>query len=143
MRLLLTTSLVLATAAGLSACTTAAPPQDGDLMALMRGASQAESEQIAARIAHLPLGGRENPVRADMPAGQRAYLTRLRCSDGRAPAFERVGSAGMSPYLSIMDAYQVTCGAGATPASSVIYIDMYRAGHVEAKPVPGFTIVAP
>lgn len=35
---------------------------------------------------------------------------------------------------------RVACDA---PPSAVIYIDMYHRGYVEARAVPGFTIVAP
>jgi hypothetical protein len=143
---LLTTGLALGLGAAIAACAPSAPTPslaDGSLMALVRGASQAEAEQIAARISHRPLGSRENPVRADMPAGQRAYLARLRCSDGRAPVFSRGGSAGVGPYGSMLDVYEANCAAGASPASAEIFIDMYRSGHVESKTVPGFTIVAP
>ncbi len=93
---------------------------------------------IAAAQAH-PLGSEKNPIRADMPPGERAYLARLRCADGNAPAFERLGSTGIGPYHNILDLYTVQC-AGAQPVS--VYIDMYH-DHVETAPVAGFTIVAP
>jgi hypothetical protein len=89
-----------------------------------------------------PLGTRENPVKANMPPGERAYLDRLRCADGKAPAYSRVGSFGDSPYGNIMDGYEVIC-QGSEPATSLIFIDMYFPGHVETRAVPGFTIVAP
>lgn len=93
---------------------------------------------IAAAQAH-PLGSEKNPVRAKGPEGERAYLARLRCADGSAPAFERQGSTGIGPYHNILDLYSVQC-AGAAPLS--IYIDMYHK-HVEPAALPGFTIVAP
>lgn len=93
---------------------------------------------IAAAQAH-PLGSENNPVRAKGPEGERAYLARLRCADGNAPAFERQGSTGIGPYRNILDLYTVQC-AGAAPLS--VYIDMYHK-HAEPAPVPGFTIVAP
>ncbi|MCA1198276.1 hypothetical protein K9B35_09880 [Sphingomonas sp. R647] len=86
-----------------------------------------------------PLGSEKNPVRAKGPEGERAYLARLRCADGNAPAFERLGSTGIGPYRNILDLYTVQC-AGAAPLS--VYIDMYHK-HAEPAPVPGFTIVAP
>lgn len=86
-----------------------------------------------------PFGSDKNPVRAQGPAGERAYLRRLRCADGKAPAFERLGSAGIGPYGNILDIYTVQCRDAAAQS---VYIDMYH-GHVEPQPVPGFTIVAP
>jgi hypothetical protein len=93
---------------------------------------------IAAAQAH-PLGSQENPVRARGPEGERAYLARLRCTDGDAPAFARVGSTGFGPYHNILDLYTVQC-AGAAPLP--VYLDMYHR-HVEPAALPGFTIVAP
>lgn len=93
---------------------------------------------IAAAQAY-PLGSEKNPVRAKGPEGERAYLARLRCADGSAPAFERQGSTGIGPYHNILDLYAVQC-AGAAPLS--VYLDMYHK-HVEPAPLPGFTIVAP
>lgn len=111
-----------------------------DFVSMMGGVGPAEAARVASRLADKPLGGADNPVRAHMPPGQRAYLSRLRCSDSRAPTYERIGSMGAGPYGSIVDAYQVNC-AGASPASSVVHMDMYHPGHVEAAAVPGFTIV--
>lgn len=93
---------------------------------------------IATAQAH-PLGSENNPVRAKGPEGERAYLARLRCTDGNAPAFERQGSTGIGPYHNILDLYTVQC-IGAAPLS--VYIDMYHK-HAEPAPVPGFTIIAP
>ena len=74
-----------------------------------------------------------------MPPGQRAYLARLRCSDGTAPAFQRRGSMGIGPYGAIVDLYDLKCAAG-TPATAAVYMDMYH-DHVEDRAVPGFSIV--
>lgn len=93
---------------------------------------------ITTAQAH-PLGSEKNPVRAKGPEGERAYLARLRCADGNAPAFERLGSTGIGPYRNILDLYTVQC-AGAAPLS--VYIDMYHK-HAEPAALPGFTIVAP
>ncbi|RYY28275.1 MAG: hypothetical protein EOP62_03500 [Sphingomonadales bacterium] len=83
-----------------------------------------------------PLGSEKNPVRVSMPAGQRAYLSRLRCANGSRPAFERGGSTGIGPFGNILDVYGVRC-AGAEEVS--IYMDMYHA-EAETRAVPGFTI---
>lgn len=91
-----------------------------------------------ATVSDHPFGSEKNPVRASGPAGERAYLERLRCSDGNAPAFERRGSVGTGPYGSIMDVYELQCLTG-EPAKALVYMDMYHR-HVEDRPVPGFTI---
>lgn len=134
---------VMAALLGVAGCASA-PADEGsdlsDLMSFMGAVSVTDSARIAKTLADKPLGSAQNPVRADMPAGQHAYLRRLRCADGRAPGFGRMGSFGAGPYGSIIDGYSVSCG-GSTPAQSEVYMDMYHAGHVEAAAVPGFTIV--
>ena len=97
-------------------------------------------EKAIAKADRHPLGSMENPVRVAMPQGERAYLARLRCPDGAAPRYERQGSGGDSPFGNIIDYYAVACrGAEAV----TVIMDMYHPGHVETRPVPGFTIVAP
>jgi hypothetical protein len=86
-----------------------------------------------------PLGAKENPVRADMPGGQRAYLNRLRCADGKRPTYRRVGNFGIGVYERIIDGYEVVC-EGSAPETSMVFMDMYHPGHKEAAAVPGFTI---
>jgi hypothetical protein len=98
-----------------------------------------EGKELAEAIAKAerhPLGSRANPVRENMPAGEIAYLRRLRCKDGKAPAHERVGNVGPGVYGNIVDLYKVTCpGAAATE----VYMDMYHDGP-ENRAIPGFTI---
>lgn len=88
------------------------------------------------------LGSAQNPVRADMPQGQRAYLNRLRCSDGSVPKYGRIGNVGVGVNGNIVDRYDVNCGSAA-PGRVTIDMDMYYPGYVETQAVPGFTIVAP
>jgi hypothetical protein len=105
------------------------------LMALLGGApKQTRSD---AQIEEHPLGTAENPVRVGGPAGERAYLARLRCEDGRYPEFERAGSVGVGPWGYIMDAYSVDCPSG---QKATVYMDMYHSTHREDRPVPGFTL---
>ncbi|WP_066532132.1 hypothetical protein [Erythrobacter sp. CCH5-A1] len=96
-------------------------------------------EKLIEKAQAHPLGSKENPVRADMPGGQRAYLNRLRCANGQPPAFVRVGNFGRGPYERIIDGYEVTC-KGSTPEKAMIFIDMYHPGHKEPAAVEGFTI---
>jgi hypothetical protein len=87
-----------------------------------------------AEINRHPLGEKANPVRADRPPGQRAYLARLRCPDGSVPVgIERVGSFGPGPYTSIVDGYRLVCDG----RERRIFMDMYHPGYVERRPVPG------
>lgn len=84
-----------------------------------------------------PLGSKKNPVRCFMPGGEREYLRRLRCPDGKPPVFNRMGSFGSGPYGTIIDGYKVECAS--TPAATV-FMDMYHKKFMELKPVPGFKI---
>ena len=83
------------------------------------------------------LGTKDNPVRCKMPAGERAYLNRLRCADGKAPKYSRIGSFAPGPYGNILDGYNVQCEE---KEAVTVFMDMYH-DHVEKEPVPGFTIV--
>ncbi|NCP19779.1 MAG: hypothetical protein GW855_11545 [Erythrobacter sp.] len=114
------------------------------LMKMLSGESNIDGEELAAaqeEASAFPLGSAENPVRAEMPPGQRAYLSRLRCANLKRPTYQRAGSAGLSPYGNIVDVYVVTC-ADSEPASREIYIDMYHPGYVETRAVDGYGIVS-
>lgn len=138
---------ILSFAAALAACqTTASGSSEDDLDSVRRMYSQIgdplpseqQTQRRARGAAAHPLGSERNPVRANMPYGQRAYLDRLRCADGQAPSYHRAGSSGSGPYGSIVDMYVVQCGDDGEPV--VVWMDMYHR-HVEQEPVPGFTIV--
>lgn len=143
-------SLILSAAAlSLSGCATKAEPaqaplsaSQAGLLAALSGKSSLSDDKIAAleeAAQAYPLGSEQNPVRAHMPPGQRAYLSKLRCENNQRPTFMRAGSAGLSVYQSIMDIYIVKCD-GSEPEEAQVYMDMYHPGHDETKPVPGFTI---
>jgi hypothetical protein len=128
----------------IAGCATASSSQDDVLKGGLFGPAMSPAEMekaIAAAAAH-PLGSEQNPVRVNMPPGERGYLERLRCSDGNAPAFERGGSVGTGPFGNILDVYDVRCLTG-TPATSSVYMDMYHGDYVESRAVPGFSIKAP
>lgn len=134
----------LATGLLLGGCATAQQSDSAQLeqalTRMMAGQSQMQGaalDRAIAAAAAYPLGSRENPVRAAMPAGQRAYLARLRCADGQAPAYSRNGNLGGGVYGNIIDAYAVTC---AGKDAVTVIMDMYHNGYVEDRPVPGFTI---
>ena len=129
----------IATLAVLPACATQ-PADDAMLSRMLAGQSQLSGrslDQAIAQAATNPLGSKENPVRAAMPDGQRAYLARLRCSDGNVPAFHRLGNTGLGPDGNFVDVYSVDCGEAA-PGKASVHMDMYHAGHVENGAVPGF-----
>jgi hypothetical protein len=112
-----------------------------NLLCMLTGSclSPDELKQAIAAAEAFPLGSKNNPVRSDMPPGERAYLERLRCNDGTAPAFERAGSVGEGPYGTILDLYQLRCSSG-QPSTASVYMDMYHRDYSEDRPAPGFTI---
>jgi hypothetical protein len=84
------------------------------------------------------LGTKTNPVRCEDPKGERQYLNRLRCSDGKPPTYSRIGSFGVGPYGNILDGYTLKCE---DRDEVTIFMDMYHEGYIEKEAVPGFTIV--
>lgn len=140
------TVAALLAAAALS-CTAApaafARPSDAKMLERMMAGESAlqgkDLERAMRKAEAFPLGGAKNPVRVTMPEGERGYLARLRCADGKPPLYRRDGSTGEGPYGNIMDLYTVTCEGGA-PAASEVYMDMYHGGFAEPRPVPGFTV---
>ncbi|MDQ4421378.1 hypothetical protein OOT33_13190 [Sphingobium sp. DEHP117] len=61
---------------------------------MMGGGPILDEPDLKAAVAKaeaFPLGTKENPVRAESPAGQRAYLSRLKCPDNSTPSFMRAG----------------------------------------------------
>jgi len=127
----------------IGACASSEPQRSDDPFDMSGGRYIGASlDRALAEAAKHKLGTEKNPVRAEMPPGQRAYLNRLRCSNGVAPKYERAGNLGAGAFGSIVDAYVLRCDGGA-PAESTVIMDMYFPGYVETKPVDGFTIVAP
>lgn len=135
--------LTLAVAFTASAAIAQPPPREEspaprDLIeAIGAGNSDAAIEQAIAAASAYPLGTLENPIRVGGPEGERAYLARLRCSDGRAPAIGARAAAGVGAYGSLVDAYAVDCGA-ATPGKVNIVLDKYHAGNEEQRAPAGF-----
>lgn len=137
LKLLLVLALGCAAAAG-PAEAQKRPNEGRDMMRSMglKGMSAKKLAKAIAKAEQSPLGSRANPVRENMPEGERAYLRRLRCPGGEAPAFERKGSVGLGVYGNIVDLYGVACPGA---ASVDVYMDMYHDGP-ENRPVPGFTM---
>jgi outer membrane murein-binding lipoprotein Lpp len=113
--------------------------EDRDLAALVDliAPDRERPEVDLAKIESHPLGTKENPVRVSGPAGEHAYLGRLRCKDGAAPAFKRLGSSDVGPFGYIMDIYDVSCPAA---SSTNVFMDMYHSKHREDRAIPGFEI---
>ena len=129
--------------AALFLASSAGAAQDVDLSDIFGGGAL-EGEALAkatVEAAQYPLGSDLNPIRVNMPEGQRNYLSRLRCENGKKPKFSRDGSAGGGPFGSIVDVYTVDCRKSA-PGKVAVFMDMYHPDHREANAVPGFTIVA-
>lgn len=98
-----------------------------------------ELDAAVAKAAAFPLGSDQNPVRTKGPAGQRAYLARLRCSNGKAPRVLGRMVGPPSPFSAVTDHYGVQCD-GAEPVT--VSMDMYHE-QVEMRAVEGFTITKP
>lgn len=140
--------LFIAAAAGLGAAPsqamqkigerTASPEQILEQMGL--GVSDEELARVVGAADAHPLGTPENPVRVGGPHGQRAYVSRLRCSDGERPKIGTRVSAGVGAFGTIVDAYPLDCGA-AEPGQFRLVMDMYHDGHREDRAPAGFTIV--
>jgi hypothetical protein len=117
-----------------------AKPRGNDMMEMMRqlGGGGLTGDALTKAIANAdksPLGSKDNPVRVNMPPGERAYLNKLRCADGNQPSYDRAGSVGVGPFGNILDDYVVTC-KGMAPVE--VYMDMYFEEN-ETRTIPGFT----
>ncbi len=128
--------LFILTVTSLYGCTATQQKMDGCEIPELSGKSCVKPNY--ANISQHPLGiSASNPIKADGPQGQRDYLKRLICPDGRAvKSFSRVGSVGISPYGFMMDLYDVKC----KNKTYSVYIDMYHPDYIENIPVDGFTI---
>lgn len=138
--------ILLTIAAALAAAPVSAQPPREELPASQelldqvgQGSSDAELERAIAAAAAHPLGTPANPVRVGGPEGARAYLGRLRCSDGSVPRIGARAAAGVGAYGTVVDAWPLECSAAA-PGSASLTTDMYHGDHVEDRAPPGFTI---
>lgn len=116
-------------------------PPEQILAEMGSGNSDEELAKAVAAASVHPLGTMENPVRVGGPEGSRAYIARLRCSDGSAPAIGQRTSAGVGAFGSIVDAWALDCGKVA-PGQTRLVMDMYHAEHDEMRAPAGFTLAA-
>jgi hypothetical protein len=137
---ILLASTLLATAAIAQPPPREASPAPRELLqGIGSGNSDAAIEQdIAAAAAH-PLGTLQNPIRVAGPEGERAYLARLRCADGRAPMIGSRTAAGVGAYGTLVDAYSLDCGAAA-PGKVSLILDKYHEENPEQAAPAGFQI---
>ena len=117
---------------------TARPEQA--LAGIGEGSSDAALEAAVAAAAAFPLGTLQNPVRVGGPAGERAYVARLRCSDGKPPVAGAKRPGGVGAFGSVVDLVPLDCGAAA-PGRGDLLVDIYHEEHVETRAPAGFTLV--
>jgi hypothetical protein len=115
-----------------------APPEQS-MAGIGGGSSDAEIARAEAAAAAYPLGSLQNPVRVGGPDGERAYVARLRCADGKAPRPGIPRHAGTDPYGSVADMVPLDCGSAA-PGRTEIAVDLYFEEHRENAAPGGFTL---
>lgn len=102
------------------------------------GNSDAEVARVIAAASAHPLGTAENPIRVAGPEGERAYIARLRCTDGSMPMIGERAPAGVGAFGSVIAAYPVDCRAAA-PGKLKLVFDMYHEENVETQLPAGFS----
>ncbi|HEY0413587.1 MAG TPA: hypothetical protein VGD66_10630 [Allosphingosinicella sp.] len=115
-----------------------APPEQL-LSGIGEGSSPVELEAEIAAASAFPLGTLQNPVRVGGPEGERAYVARLRCADGKAPAVGATRPGGVGAFGSLVELFPLDCGAAA-PGRFDLVMDMYHEEHVEDRAPAGFTL---
>jgi hypothetical protein len=105
------------------------------------GVSDAALERAIAEASAHPLGTLANPVRVGGPDGARAYLARLRCSDGSTPQAGAGSDGGVGAYGSVVSRYTLNCGRTA-PGRAELMVDIYHEERAETRAPAGFTIAA-
>ena len=105
---------------------------------LSPGSPEEEMQALAAAADAHPLGSLENPIRVGGPEGERAYLSRLRCSGGSTPQIGGRGDGGVGAFGSVVDAVALSCGG----SSVRLMFDIYHEEHVETRAPAGFTLAS-
>jgi hypothetical protein len=143
MRIILVTALLLPAPVTAAAQTPnlgrrTAPPEQS-MAGIGGGSSDTEIARVEAAAAAFPLGSLQNPIRVGGPDGERAYVGRLRCGDGKAPRMGIPHPGGADPYGSVVDLVPLDCGAAA-PGRTEIAVDLYFEEHREERAPGGFTL---
>jgi hypothetical protein len=103
---------------------------------LRRAPGEDDLQQQVAEAETHPLGSQANPIRVGGPDGERAYLARLRCSDGAAPRIGPRRDGGVDTYGTVTGTYRLDCTAG----SAQLFFDIYHEEHVEDRAPAGMAI---
>jgi hypothetical protein len=101
--------------------------------------SRGDVARAVERASSRPLGGAENPVRVNGPAGEHAYIARLRCADGNAPRVGERHNDGIGAFGTIVDVWPLDCG-DAAPGRFDLIMDMYHDDYEETRAPAGFTL---
>jgi hypothetical protein len=115
-----------------------APPEQS-MSGIGGGSSDAEIARAEAAAAGSPLGSLQNPVRVGGPDGERAYIARLRCADGKPPRSGVGRPGGTDAYGSVAEIVTLECG-GAAPGRTEIAVDLYFEEHREERAPDGFPL---
>jgi hypothetical protein len=114
-----------------------APPEQA-MSGIGEGSSDAALAQAIAAAAAFPLGTLQNPVRVGGPEGERAYVAKLRCADGKRPQIGPTRPGGVGAYGSVADVVPLDCAAAA-PGRVDLVVDPYFEEQPETRPPAGFT----
>ncbi|MBV8686420.1 MAG: hypothetical protein JOZ90_06475 [Alphaproteobacteria bacterium] len=109
------------------------------LSGIGEASSDAALEAEIAAAAAFPLGSLANPVRVGGPEGERAYVRRLRCADGKPPRIGDRRPGGVGAFGSLVDLFPLDCGAAA-PGRVELMMDMYFEEQAEQRAPAGFTL---
>ena len=115
-----------------------APPETA-FAGIGQGTSEAALAADEAAAAAFPLGSLGNPIRVGGPEGRMAYVARLRCADGKAPAAGAGRPGGTGGFGSVTELVPLDCGTAA-PGRTEIAFDLYHEEHVETRAPAGFTL---
>lgn len=115
-----------------------APPETA-FAGIGQGTSDAALAADEAAAAAFPLGSLGNPVRVGGPEGEMAYVARLRCADGKAPAAGGGRPGPTGGFGSVTELVPLDCG-GAAPGRTEAAFDLYHEEHVENRAPAGFTL---
>ena len=115
-----------------------APPEQS-MAGIGGGSSDAEIARAEQAAAGFPLGSLQNPVRVGGPEGERAYLGRLRCADGKPPRAGIGRPGGTDAFGSVAEMVTLDCGAAA-PGRTELAFDLYFEEHREDRAPGGFAL---
>lgn len=139
MKTLLLTAALIATPAAAQPPRQQSPAPRDVLAAVGQGNTDAALAEAIAQAGAHPLGTLANPIRVAGPEGERAYLARLLCADGRAPAIGPAAPAGVGAYGSLVEAHPLDCGAAA-PGKVSLVVDRYHEENPETRAPAGFQV---